>query len=173
MTVPLTDGKRLITPLHECSRDDLTRAGTKTQGPSLIDILTLAGHEIDHLIPALLIELARIGIRDPRHVSGIFNDRNLHAETDAEIGYALFPRKLCREDHAFDPAASESARNDDAVQPGERLLNAFLPDSLRIDPVDIDMDIVIIARMVQGLSHRQVSVVKPHILPDKPDLHAV
>ena len=112
-----------------------------------------------------------VGISNAGSIAGKFYHSDLHAETDAEIGDPVFSCIFCAQDHSVDPAAAESAGYDDAVQTGEHLVCIFRSDLLRIDPVNIDMDIVIITGMVKGFSHGEVGIMQSHILTDKPDLH--
>ena len=61
------------------------------------------------------IEFAGARVRKSADMAGKLDDRDLHAEADAEIGDALFAAILCGEDHALDASSAEAARHDDAV----------------------------------------------------------
>ena len=62
------------------------------------------------------IELRRVGLLESAHVAGEFDDHRLHAETDAEIRYALLAGIADRFDHAFDAAGAEAAGNENSIE---------------------------------------------------------
>ncbi len=89
------------------------------KGSAFIDIIALPGHKIYNLMPALFIELSGIRILDSCHISGKFNNGNLHSQADSKIGELLFPGIFGSQDHSFDASASKSAGNQNSVQTRE------------------------------------------------------
>jgi hypothetical protein len=61
---------------------------------------------------SISVEWARV---EPAHVTGEFDRGDLQAEADAEEGHLVFARPLDREDHTFDAARAESARDEKRV----------------------------------------------------------
>ena len=51
----------------------------------------------------------------PEHVARVLDDRDLHAEADAEIGHAALARVAHGLDLALDAALAEAARHQDRV----------------------------------------------------------
>ena len=76
-----------------------------------------------------------------------------------------------RQDHSFYTAAAKAARNNNAVKTREQTSGTRLRDLFRIDPADIHMYMMVISRVMKRFRHRQIGVMQPDILSDKPDLH--
>ena len=150
---------------------DLAGIGAQAEGAALIHIVALAGHEIDDLMGALLVELAGIGVGDAGNVAGVFDHGDLHAEADAEIGQPVFPGIAGGEDHPVDPSPAEAAGDQDPVYAAEHLTDVFGLERFGIDPPDIHPGAQLIAGMMQCLGHREIGVVELHILPDQRDAH--
>ena len=81
VTMPFADLRSSVASLHRRTGPDHTRIGAQSERASLIDLIALPGHEIDHLVRAVLIEFAGIRIRQSRDIPGILNDCDLHTET--------------------------------------------------------------------------------------------
>ena len=75
-------------------------------------------------------------------------------------------------DLALDPAAAEPARDQDPVGLLEARGDRRIADVLGVDPVDLDLAVVVGAGVAQRLDHRQVGVLEPHVLADQRDPHA-
>ncbi len=117
------------------------------------------------------VKFSRIRTGKAGDVSGIFDYRHLHAQTDAEIGKPLLPGILSRQDHALNSPAPKASRNQDAFQPCQLLSVIFPGDALRIDPFDFHLNLMIISRMAQGLRHGKVCIMQCHILAHQPNMH--
>ena len=89
-----------VATLHRGSGLDLAGIRAQTQCTALVDIVALTGHEIDDLVFAKFVELARMRVGNAGHIPGIFNNGDLHAQANAEIRLILPPvsyrRYLCR-----------------------------------------------------------------------------
>ena len=86
---------------------------------------------MDHRIFRIRNILSRVGVVKSEHVSREFDDRHVHAVTDAEIGNFVFPRVLDRGNFPFDPARAEPARAPGCRSiPVKHLLRALLLDVL-------------------------------------------
>ena len=64
--------------------------------PPFVNFVALAGHEVDDLVLADFIKLAGVRVLDAGHVAGEFDDCDLHAEADAEVGKTVLARVLRR-----------------------------------------------------------------------------
>src|SRR6185437_9797093 len=82
-------------------------------------------HERDHRVAAIRRELARIAVVQSHDVTSKLDDRDLHAEADAEEWQPGLACIANRFDHPFDPAHAESARHEQAVILGEYLARAL------------------------------------------------
>src|SRR5207249_3745276 len=99
-------------------------------------------HQTDHrmIAPA---KFTGARAREVREVPRRLDHRHLQAETDPEIGQTALAGEPCGFDHPLRAALAEAARNENAVNPVElskRLGFGF--ENLRLDPVEVDADIV-------------------------------
>ena len=171
MAMPFTDVQAAVAAFHHRTGADHAGIRTETQRAAFVDLIALSGHEVDHLVWATLIEFPGIGIADAGCIPREFSDSDLHPEADPEIGDPVFPCVLRGQDHPRDPAAAEPSGDDDAIERGKDLFCIFGSDLFRIDPVKIDVDIMVKTRVMERFSHGQISVVKGNILSDQSDLN--
>ena len=104
-------------------------------------------------------------------MSGEVDDRNLHAQADAQIRKIVRPAVSGGQDFALDPAIAEAARNDHAVALRQEVFHSLLVEALGINPLNLDVGTVGIARMPQRLGYRKIRVVQLDVLADQPDGH--
>src|SRR5262249_16402094 len=128
------------------------------------------GHETDDRL-GRRAELGRARILDARKVAGDLDDRHLHAEADAEIRHAALARIARRTDLAFGAALAEAARNEDAVHVLEIGRGVLLLESLRLDPLQIDLHLVGNAAMDQSFVQRFVRVLEAGVLADHRNIY--
>ena len=119
----LLDRFLLITVHHLCACLDLAGVGPQTQGAAFVDRIVLIGQKIDDLVRGVRIELTGIRIRPADDMSGEFDDGDLHAQTDAQIGLLLLPAVSGSGDHAFDAPLTKAARHKDAVTAFQTLID--------------------------------------------------
>ena len=124
-------------------------------------------------MPALLVELAGIGVGNARNSSGILNHGNLHSEADAEIGQHPLSGIFRGQNHALNAPAAEPAGDENAIQALKRGFIGLGRQGFGIDPLDPDMRIVRISRVLQGLGNREIRIVKPDVLPNQTDADMV
>ena len=70
------------------------------------------------------------------HVAAVLDDRDLHAEADAEVRHALLAREAHRLDLALDAALAEAAGHEDRVHALQHV-RAVLLDVRGLDVVDV------------------------------------
>src|SRR5260221_13538096 len=114
-------------------------------------------HQPDHRLTARA-ELGRAGLRQISEIARRLDDRHLHAEADAEIGHRPLACEARRLDLALGAALAEAAWHQDAVDALEVLYGVFLLEDLRIEPIELDPDIIGDAAMGQRLGERFVAV---------------
>ena len=115
------------------------------------------------------IKFARIGIRKTQLMAGVFNDSNLHAQADAQIRQIVFPTKSCRHDFPFDAPVSETARYDDTLTVCQNVFHIPFVDCFGVDPLDVHEGFVPVSGMTECFCHRQIRVMKLHILAHQSD----
>ena len=94
---------------------------------------------------AQLIKFTGISVLNTKDIPCIFDDSNLHTETNTEVWYLIFSGIFSGKYHTLNTTAAETARNKNAVKTGKHLFNIFGCDFFRVDPVNTDMGIVIIS----------------------------
>ena len=160
MAVPLPDqGSTVAAGQHGAGLDG-TGIGPQPQGAALVDLIALAGHKVDDLVGAIGDELAGVGVSQCGHVAGKLNDRNLHAQADAQIGDLVFPGVPGCQDHALNAPGAEAAGHQDAVQIPQHLGVVLHGHSFRVDPVDVDAGLQRITGVAEGFGYRQIGVVE-------------
>ena len=172
VTVALADLAFAVAAFHRRPRCDHAGIRAQPERAALINFVTLSRHKINDLMRGFG-KLARIGVRDPRDVAGVFDHGDLHAEADAEIRDLRFARVFRRRDHPLNPAAAKPARNDNPVESGKRLRRVLARDRLGIDPSDRNIRTAGITRVLQRLDYGEVGIVQLHVFADQADLHGV
>src|SRR5690606_10191223 len=128
------------------------------------------GDQRNHRVRRRLVELGALRTTERSHVPREFNDRDLHAETDAEIGNAIFARETYRLDLAFDSAVAKTAGNDDTVHSLEAADSLRL-DVLRFAVMDIDASASMDASVQQRLTEGDIGIAQVAVLADHRDVH--
>jgi hypothetical protein len=109
-------------------------------------------------------ELGRVGVLDPGERPAGLDHRHLHPEADAEIRDPALAGVAHRLDLALRPALAEAARDQDAVDALEERRRVLALEDLALDPVELHLDPVGDAAVVQGLDERLVGVEEPRVL---------
>ena len=141
------------------------RVGAEPHRAAHVAQFFLFGQQVDHRVGRLGIELGGVGAVHPGDVAGELDHRDLHAEADAEVGdlaLAGDPRGL---DLALDPALAEAAGDQDPVEALERVE----VEVLGVDQLDLHVDAVVDAAVLERLDHRLVGVLELHVLADDRD----
>ncbi len=82
----------------------------------------------------------------------------------------MFAGEVGGEDLALDAAMAEAARDEDAGDAVEPLVQVLVGQRLRIDPADLGVDLVRPGRVAERLGDRQVRVGELDVLADEGDL---
>ena len=171
MAVSLGNFIRAVATFHGCSLGNYARICAETECTSLVNVFTLTGYEVDNLVFTNLIKFTRVCIGNSTNVSCVFDNGNLHAETNSEIGDIVLSCILCGKNHTLNASAAESAGNDDSVKVFERILIGFLGELLGIYPVYVNVCVERIACMAHCFGNREICVMELNILADKTDMY--
>ncbi len=109
--------------------------------PALLQRAVLVGpfgDQGDDRMRGGLAELGAVRVLETGDVTGEFDHRHLHAQTDAEIGNPAFAGMADSGDFALDPPFAEAAGHQDGVHVLQAS-RAVAFDLLGIDVVDIDL----------------------------------
>src|SRR5262252_6697385 len=88
-------------------------------GAALLADAALFVHQLDHLLRRRRIELARVRLLPPRHVTRELDRGHLHAEAEPEVRNAALAGVARRVDLALDAALAEATGHHDAVHVGQ------------------------------------------------------
>src|SRR5882757_10053092 len=116
------------------------------------------------------VELRAVRIRQSEHVATVFNNRNLHAETDAEVRHALLARITHGLNLSFDAALAEATGHEDRIHSLESMSSVLL-DVSGLDVVNVDTRAALQAAMHQRFVQRQIRVADLHVLADHRDVN--
>ena len=133
-------------------------------------MLALVGHEVDDRVVGEHVELGRVGVAGPDDLAGELDDRALEPEAQAEVRDAVLAGEVGGEDLALDAAVAEAARDEDAGDAVESVVEVLVGERLRIDPADLGVDLVRPGRVAERLGDRQVGVGQLDVLADEGDL---
>src|SRR5271169_735851 len=134
-----------------------------------LQILPL-GDQGDNRVIRGPIELRTVGAFEGEHIARIFDDGELHSQTNAKIGNGVFARKANRLNLSFDAAIAEAARHQYGVHFLQRRCARAL-DILRFEIMDVDPGAGLDAGVHQGLVEGNIRVANLHVLADHADVH--
>ena len=115
-----------------------------------------------------LVELGGVGVAPAEHVAGVFDDRDLHAQADAQVGDLVLAGVLHGADLAFHAAQAEAARDQDGVDAFQQA-GALLLDVFGVDVAQVDLGAALDAGVGHRLDQRLVRVQQFHVLADHGD----
>ena len=130
------------------------------------------GDEGDHGFLAAIAPFGAAGIFDAEDVTRVFDDSELHAEADAEVGDAVFARVLHGADFAADAAVTEASRYDDTVHTFQQR-HALPVQVFGIDVADVHRVAAADAGVVERFVERFVGVGEVHIFANHGNRHFV
>ena len=163
------DQRIAIAPCHGRSIGDHAGIASQPQRSALVDLIALTGHKINDLMYSFGGKFTRVCICDTQYMTGVFDHGDLHSEADTKIRDVVFPRILCRQNHAFDTAVTEAAGDNDTVQIGKDMIFRFLCDGLGVNPLNVDHGVKRKTCMAQSLGYGEIGVVELYILAYKSD----
>src|SRR6185436_6049051 len=121
VAVALVDEIGAVRAMRDASRLDSAGILAQALRSALAGHAPLTLDEVDDGRLARLVELARVGPREPEQLARREDRGALHAEADAEVRDAVLARPPRRGDLRLDAAVAVSAGNEDGVHAGEHL----------------------------------------------------
>ena len=111
IAVAVTLRNLLRTVEHGSARIRRKHTAVRTQPhcAALCGDALLIGHERDNGVWSPGRKLCRVGILETGSMTGKFDNRNLHAQTNAKIGQSVFTRILRSQDHTLNAASAKAA----------------------------------------------------------------
>ena len=150
-----------------CSLLELAWIKTKTLRSAHIFDVSLISHQIDDIVLAVCINFSTVAIFKSANVAGEFDAGHLHAKADAKERNVVFTRITNGLNHAFEATIAKAPGNDYAVITFQLVSNVFCSQFFRVEVVDFDVCINLIAGMLQSFVNRNISVRKLNVLADK------
>ena len=171
VAVPLPDLRRTVGFSGAGALRQHAGVLAQPHGAALVGDAHLIGHQVDDRMGGGFGKLGAVGVGPACGVAGELDDRDLHAQADAEVGYAVLPSVLCRQDHAFDAAVAEAARHQDTAAIPQHLADVLRRQGLGIHPFDVHVAVAGGAGVKQRLHHAEIGVVQLRVLAHQRDLH--
>ena len=103
-------------------------------------------------------ELGGVGSIALEHVAGEFDDHDLHAQAEPQVGHPLLAGVAGGPNLPLDGPFAEAARHHNAVHPLQGGLTAALLQLARVHPADVHPQAVVNSGVDQGLLHRKVGI---------------
>ena len=118
---------------------------------ALVLHVALVGHEVDDRVLGEHVELGRVGVLRADDLAGELDDRALEPEAQAEVRDPVVAGVVRGEDLALDAAMAEAARDEDAGDAVEPVVEVLLGQRLGVDPADLGVDAVRPGRVPERL----------------------
>ena len=143
--------------------------GAEAHGAALVLHVDLVGHDRDHRVRCVGVDLGGVGAVQSQCVAGVLDGHHLEAQTQTEGRDLVFAGVLRRFDLAFDAALTEPAGDHDAVEVTDRTGLEQAGDILGGHPLDLDVGPVVRPGVVERFDDRQVGIGQRHVLADDAD----
>ena len=154
-----------------CARFDAAGIGAQSHRAAQVGDGLLILHQVDDVVGGLLVHLGAVGIGQAQHVAGKLDDHALHAQADAKGGHVVLTAPLEGHILALDAALPESRCHDDAVVPGQQLLDVAVVDVLAVDVVELEAAVMVGAGVQQALVDALVGILQRDVLAHQADAH--
>src|SRR5262245_58415154 len=150
VSVALADHRSSVCRPRETSFGQHAVIGAEThRAAEFVNPFQLAKFVYD-AVRSVLIEFARMGAFEAGHIARVFDHHGLHTEADTKIGDLVLSRVPYGGDHTLDPALAETSWDENPVVSLESLNTAGPGEALRLNPVDVDLQMVSQTAMQQG-----------------------
>ena len=171
VAVALLNEIRAVRFLHSLAQNDAGICPEPHRAAHLHAVLI--GHEVDDGMLAFGVELRGVRVLDPENVAGIFDDRDLHPEADAEVRNIVLAGITAGKHLAFDPSSAESAGDDYAVRAVQSRRHILFGERFGVHPIDLDFRARLVAAVRERLGNGKVCVVELHVLAAERDFHVL
>src|SRR5438067_146952 len=161
MPVTLKNNGFTISLVGLSTRSKATDPVTKAHGTTFIGHLSLRVHQVNDGIGGLRIKFRTVSLTEPQYIARKLNDRNLHPQTQPQVGFVHATSKARRFDLTFDTTMTKPSWYDNTIQSFQDLGIPFthVIQRFRINPFDMDIHIMIPTGMTQCFRNREVRVV--------------
>ena len=169
MAVPLTDLRLAVQGAGAAVRRQHAGILAQPHGAALAADAHLIRHQVNNGMGGLGRHFGGVCVGPAQHMAGKFNDGDLHAQTDAEVGQIVFPGVSGGGDHPLDAPVAEAAGHQHAAAAVQLLGHILRRNGLRIDPPDVHHRAAGGTGMEQGFLHAEIGVVQLDIFAHQRD----
>ena len=127
------------------------------------------GDQRDDGIGGRTVEFRAVSRVETEHVAPVFNDRQLHAEADTEIGDAVLARVAHGLNLALGAALTEAAGNQNGIH-AVQAMQALSFELSRFNVMNIDASPGLQPAVHQSLVERDIGIANLHVLADHRDI---
>ena len=175
VTMPLADLIFPVDLVSQSARLNLAGPGPQPHRSTQLFHAAQLAQLINHPVRRSRIKLAGIRIFQPSNIPRILDASRLHTQANPKVRNLLLPRILNRLQHSLNPALAKPARHQQSVETLQLRFVAAVSslEPLRLNPAQIQLQIVRQRPMHQSLFQRLIRILILHILPHNPDLHFV
>ena len=131
----------------------------------LVDML-LVGHQVDHRVRRVGVNLAGVRAGQTEHVAGVFHHGHLHAQTNAQKRHAMLAGILHGGNLALQPALAEAARHKHAAAARQLLRRVLRRHALGRHPFHAHLRMMGDAAVGQRLDDREIRIRQLDIFAD-------
>ena len=123
--------------------------------------------QANHRIGCIRIKFGAIGIGNATDIASVFNNGDLHPQTDTQVGNFLFPGSLNCVDLTFGTPGTKAAGHQDAIHTIDQ--GVILLQQFRVDIADFHFGFPVNTGVNQSFGYRLVGVQQLHIFADHGD----
>ena len=139
MPMSLTHLICAITGVGEALRIETCFLRTESHRSTFVRNRFLIIEQTNHRMRTIFIKLARMGSLQVDDVTGKFNDRTLHPQTDSEQGNTPFPGKTDCLDLTFNTPFPKTARNQNTIVCCKKPLRPFRLDLFTLNRLNANL----------------------------------
>src|SRR5579885_2984035 len=169
MSMPPGDQIFAVNLLRSRSLGQLAWIATKPHGSPFENHIVLIGHQIDYRICSLRIELGRVRARHVANIARKFDDGNLHAQTQSQIGNLTLACVLGGGDFSLDTSIAETTWNEYAVYSAEISVRPVFLDVFREHPFEVDLGTKFDTTMFERFDNGNVCIREHDVFADNGD----
>ena len=150
---------------------DAAGIGAQAHRAAQVGDRLLVLHQVDDVMGGGSVHLGAVGVGQTEDVAGKLDDHALHAQTDAEGGHTMLTAPPEGDKLALDAALAKSRGNDDAVMPGEELIDVGVVDVLAVEVVELEAAVMVGTGVQEALIDALVGILQGDILAHQADAH--
>ena len=110
-----------------CLRLEQARVESEAHGPAHIRDGALVEHQVNDGVFGAAVEFRRVGVFMVEYIAGKLDAHHLHPQAQSQVRNPVFTRPTRRHNLAFNAPLAKSSGDNNAIQPGKRMLSSMTP----------------------------------------------